>query len=397
MTKSLFKKILRRSYGLRLSSLLTVLALLAPGTSIAKNAMCSSLFTDSRYSQVLVIDGLWRKVPGDLFMGFRSNAPHYWNWLRSNKSPLLEVTGIVSGDPHIMNFGDVPLKKGGRDFALIDVDDAGVLAPLAGDFLRFFVSNQVSDFKVDSRQLFDAYLDGLNGKAMTKPSYLVAIEGKSDAQFREKQEKYLNKVSQDGKFTEKADLSPIESAPKEVRELFQRSTQVIENAMHDFTILDRGYKVKESGGSAGLPRFWFLLEKNGEKHVWEFKLESSPAIALYATQPQPLDRFNQVVSIYRPQEVVEGPYKFIQNGQDVFLVRERLSTYFDLEPGKTTDKKDLQDAHEMSLYIANQMGRWHGTQPNADKLLQRLEPSSSYEHFMSLSNDYIHLMKQENK
>lgn len=397
MTKSLFKKILKRPYGLHLSSLLTALALMAPGTSIAKKAMCSSLFSESRYSQVLVIDGFWRKVPGDLFMGFRSNAPHYWNWLRSSKSPLLEVTGIVSGDPHIMNFGDVPLKKGGRDFALIDVDDAGVHAPLAGDFLRFFVSNQVSDFKVDSRNLFDAYLDGLGGKAMTKPNYLVVIEGKSDAQFREKQEKYLNKVSQDGKFTEKADLSPIESAPKEVRELFQRSTQVIENAMSDFTILDRGYKVKESGGSAGLPRFWFLLEKNGEKHVWEFKLESSPAISLFATQPQPLDRFNQVVSVYRPQEVVEGPYRFIQNGQDVFLVRERLSTYFDLEPGKSTDKKDLQDAQEMSLYIANQMGRWHGAQPGAEKLVQKLEQASSYENFMSLSNDYIHLMKQENK
>lgn len=397
MTKSLFKKILKRSYGLRLSSLLTALALMAPGTSIAKKAMCSSLFTEPRYSQVLEIDGFWRKVPGDLFMGFRSNAPHYWNWLRASKSPLLEVTGIVSGDPHIMNFGDVPLKKGGRDFALIDVDDAGVHAPLAGDFLRFFVSNQVSDFKVDSRNLFDAYLDGLDGKTMTKPSYLVAIEGKSDAQFREKQEKYLNKVSQDGKFTEKADLSPIESAPKEVRELFQRSIQVIENAMSDFTILDRGYKVKESGGSAGLPRFWFLLKKNGETHVWEFKLESSPAISLYATQPQPLDRFNQVVGIYRPQEVVEGPYKFVQNGQDVFLVRERLSTYFDLEPGKSTDKKDLQDAQEMSLYIANQMGRWHGSQSGAEKLLQKLEQASSFENFISLSNDYIHLMKHENK
>src|SRR6478752_6406850 len=77
----------------------------------------------------------WRPEEGDLFGAFRANAPHFWGWLATQNSDLFAYQGAVVGDPHILNFGDVQLASGGRDFALIDPDDSGDCAPFVGDFI----------------------------------------------------------------------------------------------------------------------------------------------------------------------------------------------------------------------------------------------------------------------
>nr|WP_295902055.1 DUF2252 family protein [uncultured Bdellovibrio sp.] len=397
MTKPLLKNVLTISHSFLLSSLLTTTAVLAPVSVYAEGSACRSLFSEESSGKTLAINGSWKKVSTDLFMGFRSNAPHYWNWLRLQKSPLFEVRGVVSGDPHILNFGDIPLKNGKREYALIDVDDSGVNAPLAGDFLRYFVGNQISGFKVHPKDLYNAYLDGLSGQTMSKPDYLTSVESKSADKFTERQEKYLDKITQNKKFSGNAPVSSLSTAPKEVQDLYQRSLETFNNLMQDYSILDVGYRIKDSGGSMGLPRFWFLLEKKGQRHVWEFKLETDPASSLFAAQPEALERFNEVNKIYRPSEKVAGPYGFLQSGNDVFLVRERFNVYFDLDPAKAASKKDIQDGQEMSLYLANQMGLKHGAQQDGAKLLKHLEKSNSYENFLGLAKDYVNLISQENQ
>ncbi|WP_413943797.1 hypothetical protein [Bdellovibrio sp. HCB-162] len=397
MTKPLLKNVLAISHRLFLSSLLTSLTVLAPASVYAKGPACGPLFSAEGSAKSPAIDGSWRKVSADLFMGFRSNAPHYWNWLRSQKSPLLEARGVVSGDPHILNFGDIPLKNGKREYALIDVDDSGVNAPLAGDFLRYFVGNQISGFKVHPKDLYNAYLDGLSGQTMAKPDYLTSVESKSADKFSQRQEKYLDKISQNKKFSGNAPVSSLTTAPKEIQDLYKRSLETFKNLIQDHSILDVGYRIKDSGGSMGLPRFWFLLEKKGQRHVWEFKLETDPASSLFAVQPDALDRFTEVSKVYRPSEKAAGPYGFIQSGNDVFLVRERFDVYFDLDPAKAVSKKDIQDGQEMSLYLANQMGLRHGAQQDGTKLLKSLEKSGSYDSFLNLAKDYANLISQENQ
>lgn len=379
-------------------NLLTAFALLAPTSALAAGEVCTTIFgaTDSQGVQ-LKIDGTWRKYDGNIFMAFRANAPHFWNWLRDNQIPLFQARGTVTGDPHIQNFGDIALKDGGRKYGLIDVDDSGMNAPLAGDFLRYFVGNQISPFKVDARDLFKSYVDGVSGKKMDKPDYLVAAEGKSDKDFADRQLKRISKLSNGGNFSSDAGVTPIANTSAEIRALYQQVLPAFQNEMAGYEILDVGYRTKDSGGSQGLPRFWFLLEKKGERHVWEFKMETDPATALYTHQPDALTRFKNVADTYRPSQEVLGPYKFLQVGDKVFLLRERLYSYVNLDPAEMTSNKDIKDAQEMSLYIANKMGLAHGQQQMGGELKKQLEANGAYDSFTTLAVQYIQNIKQANQ
>ncbi|MDG0817102.1 DUF2252 family protein [Bdellovibrio svalbardensis] len=373
---------------------LTVAALFTPTFASANGPSCTTLFTESSAIKPL-LTGAWRKSSADLFMGFRSNAPHYWNWLHAQSSPLFSVRGVVSGDPHILNFGDVQLKEGGRKYSLVDVDDSGVNAPLAGDFLRYYVGNRISPFKVDKQDLYQAYVDGLNGKKMDKPDYLKKVEDKSDGDLSARQEKYLAKVTANDRFSEGAELQPLSIAPAEIQNLYAQSSATFKALMKDYQVLDSGFKTKDSGGSQGLARFWFLLESNGERHVWEFKLENDPATSLYSAQPQAMSRFQKVSETYRPSAEVLGPYQFVTVGENVFLLRERLAHFIDLDPAKMTGKKDLENGQQMSLYLANKMGQWQSKQPASSDLAKILADKNSFEEFNNLAEKYIQVMKDE--
>ncbi|WP_142694964.1 DUF2252 family protein [Bdellovibrio sp. NC01] len=379
-------------------NILTAFALLAPASAFAAGEVCTTIFgaTDSQGVQ-LKIDGTWRKYDGSLFMAFRANAPHFWNWLRDNQIPLLQPRGTVTGDPHIQNFGDVALKDGGRKYALIDVDDSGMNAPLAGDFLRYFVGNQISPFKVDAKDLFKAYVDGVSGKKMDKPDYLKQVEDKSDKDFADRQLKRISKLSNGRNFSPDAEVTPIPNTSAEIRALYEQVLPAFQNEMTGYEILDVGYRTKDSGGSQGLPRFWFLLEKKGERHVFEFKMETDPATALYTHQPDALTRFKNIADTYRPSQEVLGPYKFLQIGDKVFLLRERLYSYVNLDPALMTADKDKKDAQEMSLYIANKMGLAHGQQQMGGELKKRLEADGAYDSFTSLAVQYITNISKANQ
>lgn len=373
----------------------TAAALIVPGVAMANNAVCSGVFAEASTNSSL--SGAWRKSASDLFMGFRSNAPHFWNWLQTQNSPLFSARGVVTGDPHILNFGDVQLKNGERKYSLIDVDDSGVNGSLAGDFLRYYVGNRISPFKVEKKELFDAYLAGLSGKKMDKPDYLKSAEGKSAEDFSARQDKYLAKITTNDRFSEAADLQPLKNAPTEVQSLFAQTSSTFLALMKDYQILDSGFKTKDSGGSQGLTRFWFLISAKGERHVWEFKLETDPATSLYAAQPEAMTRLQQITNIYRPAAEILGPYQFVKAADHVFLLRERLAHFIDLDPAKMTDKKDLKNGQEMSLYLANKMGQWQNKQPGTADLVKALTLEKSFEEFDILAEQYIQIIKAANQ
>jgi hypothetical protein len=335
-------------------------------------------------------------------MAFRSNAPHFWNWLASQKQILqaLNIEGVNTGDPHILNFGEVELADGkGRELALIDVDDSGTHASLLGDFLRYFVGNQISPFAVNADALWSAYVTGHSGTKATKPQVLVDIEGKSSNHFDKKQADLISKLVDGKLFTDKAELSSIDTAPADIAQIFRDSWVAMQTELKPYKrVLDRGYKVKEGGGSQGLVRFWFLVEdSNSQLHVLEFKLETDPATALFSPQADQLTRFQTVSQVYRPQDVV-GPYKFVQAGTHTYLLRERLASLMKFDPAKITDPQDIQDATDVSLYLANKMGRWQANQSAGSVLAQNLNGAGGAgirAAFLQLAQSYIALMKQE--
>src|SRR5690348_8789408 len=64
----------------------------------------------------------------------RSNTEHYWHYMKAQADlgalePFVKFEGMLAGDPHMGNFGVIPLTaKGGARrmrFVNIDFDDAG--------------------------------------------------------------------------------------------------------------------------------------------------------------------------------------------------------------------------------------------------------------------------------
>ncbi|WP_413586635.1 DUF2252 family protein [Bdellovibrio sp. HCB274] len=323
----------------------------------------------------------------DLFGAFRANAPHFWNWLKNQNSPMLRASGVVVGDPHILNFGDVQLSTQGRVFALIDIDDGGPHAPFAGDLIRYAAGNQISPFQISLNSLFDAYVLGLKGLQVSEPEILREALSHSDADYLNRQSKYLNNMTDHDRFSAKAKVTSISQSPAAVQNLFRQARGYFEASMPGYEILDTGYKTKNSGGSSGLPRFWYLIQKNQTRYIIEFKLEKDAATSFYSDQGDAVSRFPYVAQIYRPAETVYGPYKIIATPVGQFLMRARLKPYLDFE-----NEAGSKYGREMSLYIANRLGLWHGQQEQSDDLLQGLR----YPEFETLVNSYINLMKKEN-
>ncbi|WP_413577574.1 hypothetical protein ACLVWU_04180 [Bdellovibrio sp. HCB290] len=322
-----------------------------------------------------------------LFDAFRSNAPHFWNWLKSQHSLVLNPSGVVVGDPHILNFSDVQLATQGREFALIDLDDGGANAPLAGDLIRYAAGNQVSPYQISLNKIFDAYVQGLKGLQMSEPQVLSDALSYSDADYLERQSQYMDKMTKQNRFSAKADVKPLSHAPASVQELFNQARGYFEASMPGYQILDTGYKIKKSGGSSGLPRYWYLIQRNQTRYIMEFKLEVDAATSFYSYQGTPVERFPPVAEIYRPAGTVYGPYKIVATPAGQFLMRARLKPYLDFE-----DEGNIEDGRQMSLYIANRLGLWHGQQTQSGDLLKVLR----YPEFEQLVITYVRLMKKEN-
>ncbi|UYL07276.1 DUF2252 family protein [Bdellovibrio sp. SKB1291214] len=340
------------------------------------------------YSSAMKAD--WHHEEG-LFNAFRANAPHYWNWLKAQSSPILAPAGVVVGDPHILNFGDVQMSSGGREFALIDIDDGGPNAPLAGDLIRYAAGNQVSPFHVSLQNIFDAYIQGLQGQRMNEPEILLSALSHSDTDYHKRQNKYLSKMTEQNRFSAKAKLTPIAQAGPDIQELFQKSRAAFEAALAGYLILDTGYKTKLSGGSQGLPRFWYLIQKNQDRYIIEFKFQEKAATSFYSEQGAPDQRFPYIAQIYRPSRAAYGPYNIVTSGGGQFLMRARLSAYLDFD-SDNDDDHNVSDGQKMSLYIANRLGLWHGQQTAGKNLLNVL----NFEAFEQMVKTYVSLMMKEN-
>jgi uncharacterized protein (DUF2252 family) len=109
----------------------------------------------------------------------RSNAVQYWRYVkRAHLNGLiryLPFEGVVAGDPHMGNFGILPLRNvcGERQmkYVNIDFDDAG-RAPFVLDFIHLLVASKAVGADIKFRNLLDAYLRGLAGTQMEPPKKL---------------------------------------------------------------------------------------------------------------------------------------------------------------------------------------------------------------------------------
>lgn len=379
-----------RSKHFKMSLFFTIAAILAVSPSYGETIKCEAVFAE----KIQTLQD-WRPTPGTTFMGFRSNAPHFWSWLKNEKNSLLNFRGVVSGDPHIMNFGDITVKSKEIKWSFIDSDDAGVSTPFIGDLVRLMVGIKLSPYAAKETEILMAYKSGLNLEKISKPEILKNLESESWSDTNIRQKKFISKLVNNDKFSEKADLLPIEISPKEILTIYNQSVPYFEKSLAEYTILDRGYKTKSTGGSQGLPRFWFLVIKNNEHRVLEFKLKTASAVESYNKQPDSSAVFNEFLKYFRPIEEATGEFKIIDTGVYNFLLRERIPHLLDLDPMKIKTNLDVINGQEVSVYLANRLGMAHGKQQDGPLLVQALKEKSTDNEIIKMVNDYLKTIPQQ--
>jgi hypothetical protein len=383
---------------LRVTTILTLISLLGSLPTVA-GVTCPNVLVDPKKMDFPVTAD-WRKDSGDLFSAFRANSPHYWAYIRQIKPSLVklraasDIEGIGVGDFHILNFSDIELADRTRKFGLVDLDDGGKTSLLA-DFVRGVVGNQVSIYKVSLKDLWRAYLQGLLGNKMDPPDRLKKSLKRSHQDFLDLQRKHIHEITDKNHFNEKAGIESIDNLDPVSLSLYQSSINTIKSFLAPAKILDQGFRVKTGGGSQGVPRFWFLVEDNGEKAVIEFKLFAEPAMDLFEKQPDNSTRLHQLFKIYRP-ETHFGIYQVVQAGAHQFLARQRLKTFLDLDPANARSNKDIKDGQEIYIYLANRVGRWQAEQGQGDPLSAalKIDEAGAFAEFQGLVNNYILQMQK---
>jgi len=362
---------------------------------------CEQIFSQT---SPLVVSADWRPTSGGLFSAVRANAAHNWAYFKTLQPHLgalkeaFVVQGTAIGDFHILNIGDIELANGKRKLGLIDVDDGGH-ASLFADFTRAAISNQVSPYKVPLKDFWNSYLAGLMKEKLQKPDTLEDVMEKSHDDFLKRNEEYISSLTTDGKkFSSKAEVKSIEEADPLTADIYSNSLVRFKTTLGDAEILDSGYKIKQTGGSQGVPRFWFLIKKNGQTSIIEFKTLISPAMSVYRRQASQRTRIKNLIQTYRPQRTTYGLYEFVDGGKYQFIARERLEGFLEFNPEGDVSANEAERGRTVYLYLANHAGFWHAQQGHGEELfiaLRKNEPAA-FAEFEKIVNDYIELMKREN-
>lgn len=382
------------------SIFLIVLGLLGQQTSGATE-QCSEAFPTPN---PLAVTEQWRPTAGNLFSAVRANASHNWAYFREIEPHLttlkkaFSIQGVAIGDFHILNIGDIELSNGTRKIGLIDVDDGGH-ASLFADFTRAAISNQVSPYKIPLKDFWNAYLSGLKGEKIDKPKLIVDVLGYSHKDYLKRNDDYVSSLIDGKKFSAKAGVLSIESTDSFTQNMYNQSLPAFKQALGKSEILAVGARLKSTGGSQGVPRYWFLIRnKAGDKKVIEFKALAAPAMSMYRIQPPQAERITALIETYRPQKTTYGMYQFLDAGKYKFIARERLKGFLEFDPEGAVTAKDAERGREVYQYLANRAGTWHAQQGYGDELYKALtvNEEAAFAEFQKIISDYISLMQKEN-
>ncbi len=281
-----------------------------------------------------------RQVPGDFLSFMRSNPAWSWAWFQSKLSlapkdfqSLGSIQGVVSGDAKPDNVDIVVTAGQTANIGLIDLDDGGN-GPLLGDIFHTLTYNQIWPLKLSMQEALNSYSAGLNGQNLQGVRSLQEIYDQNLVWHPPKSnQKKLKKMKESEKdFLEKLKLISLKEAPVVVQELYDASKSELENQIAPIgVILRTGLRLKESGGSANVPRFVMLVENNKyELGVVEFKLQPDPAVAAAGiVQLSSLERLKSLANSYRPFGDLGVIINFLETPYGTFIVREKRDPIYD--------------------------------------------------------------------
>ena len=270
-----------------------------------------------------------QNAPG-LFSKWRSFPPYFYQLVKRSQQAKLfqDRRGLCAGDPHLENFGFLPLSNGRSVFTLNDLDDATECS-LDLDLMRLYLAHQILRKDLSQESFFKQYQDGLVGKGCSVPDFIKKLEAKSVKKGKDlptKYQKMLDEKKCSGEF------APLSESDKKLLDSFENVSGRYEQCLisknqhlSELNQLDQQFssqilhacsRTKDSGGSAGEKRFILFMKPASDK--------------VEAVELKPLGKaapdFNQNISI----EKREATY---QRSIDTFLGTELKKDYFPIRLG----------------------------------------------------------------
>jgi hypothetical protein len=317
-------------------------------------------------SEKAIVDGFDQTEDSkNLSQLIRSNAPQYWQYMKKRADPgglarYLLFVGVVAGDPHMGNFGVLPLRtdSGTRQmkYVNIDFDDAG-RGPFVLDFVHYAITSKSVGSDIKIRPLEDAYLEGLVGREIERPKQLQNLLEMPVSDYDDMVAKYAEAhSSKDGFVFQTGKIEPYKGGV---------ARSAIEALFAAENLVDLGTRPIGRGGSVGELRIWILVQgKNLQRRIVELKQYAEPATAIYQPQPPVEQWLKEVRDVFWPG--LDGSdYELVKIAEHGwFWVRDKRVSLIDL-PYSSKKNKKIEFRDELATYDANQLGLAHGRQARA--------------------------------
>ncbi len=298
------------------------------------------------------------------FLGGADSAFH--GDLASRATPLPGDLVLCHGDAKLDNFGWT-LADGSGVFSDNDFDDAGG-CPAAADALHFLVTTDLffTSGSFDAAALA-AYVDTLRD-----PGAAIAIDPATQPAWDDVRTQGVDKATSNDKLKLGGEVQA--ASPDEASAL---DALVAGDARFPTTIVDLARDVQTTGGSAGLRRFWLLVEDaQHPRTILELKELAKPGTE-FGTPFQAYDgpdRFDTLKMYWWDRPVPDDHFEVSVLG-GTFVVRDR----FKRQNPKPSDLSVSQALDmitaEASLLATKHRAAWQGT--DRDQLQAWLRDSAA--------------------
>lgn len=252
----------------------------------------------------------------------------------------LKTPVFCYGDPHPENFGFLNFAQEAH-YVFNDLDDSGH-CPVGLDILRYFSALRltISNEQVIQR-LAEVFVQTVEGREIEDFSF-------SKPNLRKQNTQNIKKYTSHGQILEKKNLILLEKSEK------QRLIKVLAPQFSQFNILDIARYEKNDGGSAGLDRYWLIVEKDSHQELVELKQLTTPAVS-WSGVVQNFDQRQTPSFIWG-----ESPdyYGHVLLDGKLFMTRTRADDYIDLA------ELSIDEQFKLLSYQVQLLASFHRTSLN---------------------------------
>jgi hypothetical protein len=246
-----------------------------------------------------------------VFEKWRSFPPYFYDLVKRTKisSSISKRQGFCTGDPHVENFGFLPLKKESVHFGINDLDDAtDCLLDL--DLIRLYLAHKFYGVQFQGESFYKSYQTGLSGTQCSEPKYIKELAKDAIKKGRgvsKKALKMLEEKSCSGEFS----FLSIEDQ-YQIVSILEKASPL--SGQKNWKLLHSCSRMKSHGGSAGEKRFvLFMQDLKGDIHHLELKplVTPAPDVGRQMNLTQRKDIFTKSVSLFYGEELLNEYFTVI--------------------------------------------------------------------------------------